>query len=118
MKAQTTLLTAGVLIASLMAASPAALAHGHDKHPKKGKWDKHELCEDFREGKGPFNYEKRQAERAKHLEEMAKRLKLDNEQRKIWNEIHEERKAKHEKRMKQLHKKMQERCSIDDNKDK
>jgi hypothetical protein len=97
MKVKTTLLTAGVLVASLMAASPAVLAERHGKHNQNGKWDKQELCENFREGKGPFNRE---------------------EQRQIWAEIHQERQAKQEKRMNQWQEKMQQRCSNSGKQDK
>ena len=83
MKAKTTLLTAGVLMASLVAASPAVLAERHGKHHQNGKWDKQEMCENLREGKGPFNREERQAEREKYRAEMADRLKLNEEQRQI-----------------------------------
>ena len=118
MKAKTTLLTAGVLMASLMAASPAVLAERHGKHHQNGKWDKQEMCENLREGKGPFNREERQAEREKYRAEMADRLKLNEEQRQIWAEIHQERQAKQEKRMNQWQEKMQERCGNGGKQDK
>ncbi|BFN13463.1 hypothetical protein Q672_03295 [Marinobacter sp. EVN1] len=118
MKVKTTLLTAGVLVASLMAASPAVLAERHGKHNQNGKWDKQELCENFREGKGPFNREERRAERETYRAEMADRLKLNEEQRQIWAEIHQERQAKQEKRMNQWQEKMQQRCSNSGKQDK
>ena len=118
MKVKTTLLTAGVLVASLMAASPAVLAERHGKHHQNGKWDKQELCENFREGKGPFNREERRAERETYRAEMADRLKLNEEQRQIWAEIHQERQIKQEKRMNQWQEKMQQRCSNSGKQDK
>ncbi|RMJ04139.1 hypothetical protein DOQ08_01459 [Marinobacter litoralis] len=107
MKVHTSVMTAGVLMAALFAASPAALAHDHkgmDHH--EGKRDKKEMCEDFREGKGKFSKEhreERQKEMQEHRAEMADRLMLTDEQRVIWSEIHDER-------MEKWQKKMEKRC--------
>jgi Spy/CpxP family protein refolding chaperone len=103
MNAKTSILATGVLMATLIAASPAAMADNHGKHKQGGKWDKQEMCENFREGKGPFNREERRAE-------MADRLKLTDEQREIWQEIHQERQQKHQQRMEQWQEKMEQRC--------
>lgn len=110
MNVKTSFLTTGVLMAALIAASPAALAdhHGKQKHGSKG--DKQEMCENFREGKGPFNREERREAMEEHRAEMADRLKLTDEQREIWADIHAERQEKHQERMQQWHERMEQRC--------
>lgn len=110
MNAKTSILATGVLMATLIAASPAAMADNHGKHKQGGKWDKQEMCENFREGKGPFNREERQQEMQQYRAEIADRLKLDEEQREIWQEIHQERQQKHQQRMEQWQEKMEQRC--------
>ncbi|MFV8570329.1 hypothetical protein ACNQ6O_03870 [Marinobacter sp. SBS5] len=114
MKVHTSVMTAGVLMAALLAASPAAFAYDHkgmDHH--EGKRDKQEMCEDFREGKGKFSKEhrdERQKEMQEHRAEMADRLMLTDEQRVIWSKMHDERQEKHHKRMEKWHQKMEKRC--------
>ncbi|WP_323751371.1 hypothetical protein [Marinobacter sp.] len=114
MKAHTSVMTAGVLMAALFASSPAAFAHDHEgEGHHEGKRDKKEMCEDFREGKGKFSKEHREERQEKmqeHRAEMADRLKLTGEQRVIWSDIHDERQKKHEKRMKKWQEKMEKRC--------
>ncbi|MGC8120277.1 hypothetical protein [Marinobacter sp. VGCF2001] len=111
MKPHTTLMAAGVMMASLLAASPAALAGKYGMHHENGKWDKQELCENYRSGQGPFDRQARQAEMAQQRAEMADRLQLSEEQRQIWSEMHQERQARHEQRMKRWQKTMEQRCS-------
>src|SRR5690554_5274075 len=115
MKAKTSLLTAGVLMAAMFAASPAAMAQGQGQGMKQqgGKWDQKEMCENFREGKGKFSAEyreERRAEMQKYRSEMADRLKLNDEQREIWDEIHQERQQKQQERMGKWQQKMEKRC--------
>ena len=74
MKAKTSFLTAGVLMAAMFAASPAAMAQDQGMKKQGGKWDQKEMCENFREGKGKFSAEyreERQAEMQKYRAEMA-----------------------------------------------
>jgi len=114
MKVHTSVMTAGVLMAALFAASPAAFAHDHKgMDHREGKHNKKEMCEDFREGKGKFSEEHREERRQEmqeHRAEMADRLMLTDEQRVIWSEIHDERQEKHQKRMDKWQKKMEKRC--------
>ncbi|WP_372965809.1 hypothetical protein [Marinobacter sp.] len=116
MKVNKSIVTAGILMAALVAASPMALAQksmeGHE-----GRQDKKEMCDDFRDGKGKFSKEERQqkmqerrAEMQKQREEMANRLKLTDEQRVIWSEIHDERQKQHQERMEKHRKDMEKRC--------
>ncbi|PCM45076.1 hypothetical protein [Marinobacter sp. ANT_B65] len=118
-KRKTSIIAAGLLASTLFAASPAVFAGNHSDHRGDGPRDKTEMCENMREGKGPFDKaerEKKMAEREKKMAEreeaMAKRLELNDDQRKIWNEIHEERHQKHEKRMKKMMEKMEKRCDM------
>lgn len=115
MKAKTSLLTAGVLMAAMFAASPAAMAQDQGMKKQGGKWDQKEMCENFREGKGKGKFsaeyrEERQAEMQKYRAEMADRLKLTDEQREIWDEIHQERQQKQQERMGKWQQKMEKRC--------
>ncbi|PSF06095.1 hypothetical protein C7H09_12215 [Marinobacter fuscus] len=110
MKKTTSLIVAGVMTSAMLMASSTALADRHGKHHQGGKWDKQELCEQARDGKGPFNREERRAEMEKQRAEMADRLQLTAEQREIWADIHQERQARHQERMDKWQKKMQERC--------
>lgn len=113
MKTRTSLLTAGALMAAMFAASPVALADNHGKRQNDDRWDKQEMCENFREGKGKFSAEyreERQAEMQKYRAEMADRLKLTDEQREIWDEIHQERQQKQQERMGKWQQKMEKRC--------
>ncbi|GGC58708.1 hypothetical protein [Marinobacter halophilus] len=111
MKAKASLLTAGVLMASLLAASPAVLADHHGKKHHASKADRQELCENMREGKGHYYSEERRAEMEKHRADMAARLQLNEDQREIWKEIHQERQQKHEERMGKWQQKMEKRCA-------
>lgn len=121
MKAKSSLLTAGVLMATLFAASPIAMAEHHGNKHKAGKWDKQEICENFREGKGPFSEEMREKYQEKremrqqkmqeHRADMADRLKLNEEQRQIWDEIHQERQEKHQNRRGNWQEKMEKHCA-------
>lgn len=113
MKATSSLLTAGVLMAAMFAASPAAMAQKQGMNQQDGKWDQKEMCENFREGKGRFSPEYREERQAKMQEyraEMADRLKLTDEQREIWSEIHQERQQHQQDRMGKWQQKMEKRC--------
>ena len=106
-KRSNSIITAGLLASVLLAASPFALADHHgDRKGHHGKQDMAEMCEDFREGKGRFDQEKREQRRA----EMAERLQLTDEQLEIWADIHEEHREKHEQRREKMKEKIQERC--------
>lgn len=118
MNAKTALLTTGVLLTTLMAASPAAFADRYGKHERDGTWNKQEMCENARQGKGPFNHEARKAEREQYRADMADRLKLTKEQRETWNQIHKERQEQQTERMAKWQKNMQERCEKGSGKDK
>ncbi|SHK31893.1 hypothetical protein SAMN05216369_1512 [Marinobacter antarcticus] len=113
-KRKTSTIAAGLLATTLLAASPMLMAGNHSEHDGdsyRGKHhDKTEMCENMREGKGPFNKEERQEKMAEKREAMAERLKLNDEQRGIWNEIHEERRQQHEKRMEKMMEEMEKRC--------
>ena len=112
MKRNASLITAGLLAATLFATSPAVLADNHGKHQDRGgKWDKKELCKNFREGKDTFNREERLEAMTERRAEMADRLKLTDEQREIWAEMHAERQEKYQERMQQWQEKMEKRCS-------
>ncbi len=111
-KRKTSIIAAGLLASTLFAASPAVFAGNHSDHRGDGPRDKTEMCENMREGKGPFDKAEREKKMAERQEAMAKRLKLNDDQRKIWNEIHEERHQKHEKRMEKMMEKMKKRCDI------
>jgi len=110
MKRNASVITAGLLTAALMAASPFALADHHGKNKQGGKWDKQEMCENFREGKGPFNREERREAMEERRAEMADRLKLTDEQREIWAQMHAEQREKYQQRMQQWQEKMEQRC--------
>lgn len=111
---KTSILTAGLLATTLLAASPALMAGQHSKHHGESHRGNHhnmtEMCDNMREGKGRFNSEERQEKMAERREAMAERLKLNDEQRGIWNEMHEEKREQHQKRMEKWHKKMEKRC--------
>ncbi len=107
-KRKTSMITAGLLASVLLSASPFALA---EHHGDRDKPDMEKMCEQYKEGKGPFDREERQEKMEKRQNDMADRLKLDKEQRKIWNEIHQEQREKHEKRMKKWKEKMEKRCN-------
>ncbi|MFO8140985.1 MAG: hypothetical protein R6T87_03675 [Marinobacter sp.] len=111
MKAKTSLLTAGVLMAALLAATPAALADHHGKKHQASTADKQEMCDHMREGKGAYNREERRAEMEQHRADMADRLQLNDQQREIWSEIHQERQQKHQERMDKWQQKMEKRCA-------
>ncbi len=110
MNVKTSILATGVLMATLIAISPAAMAESNGKYKHGGMRDKQEMCENFREGQGPLNREERQREMQQYRAEMADRLKLTEEQREIWQEIHQERQQKHQQRMDQWQEKMEQRC--------
>ncbi len=104
---------AGIFLTAALLASPLAMASAHggqrgDDHG--GKYDKAEMCEKLREGKGWFNDEKRQEKWAEHRAETADRLQLTDEQREIWNEINKEKMEKHRAKKEQWQEKMKERC--------
>ena len=96
-------------LAAALLASPLAFASDHGKH-HGGKYDKAEMCEQMREGKGWFNDEKRQEKWEEHRAEMADRLKQSDEQREIWDEIHQEKMEKRSAKMEKWQEKMQKRC--------
>ncbi|KAA1176434.1 hypothetical protein FWJ25_03545 [Marinobacter salinexigens] len=106
------LMTAGILVTALAAASPFAFAHDRDHKGDhhRGKHNIEQMCEQFRDGDGPFNREDRMAEMQERRAEMADRLKLTDEQRQIWDEMHQEKIEKHQERMEKFQEKMQERC--------
>ncbi|GGE56103.1 hypothetical protein GCM10011533_05720 [Streptosporangium jomthongense] len=113
-KHKSSILTAGLLASALFAASPALMAAdsfgNYGEGPRGNQRDMTEMCDNMRDGKGPFNREERRAQMAERHEAMAERLKLNDEQREIWNEIREERRQQHDKRMEQMQKKMKKRC--------
>lgn len=118
-KRKTSIITASLLATALFAASPALMA-GNSSNNSPGNYgggygdnqpDMGEMCDNMREGKGPFNKAERQAEMTARREAMAERLKLNEEQRGIWNEMHEEKRQQHEKRSAKWEKKMKKRCS-------
>lgn len=109
-KRKSSVITAGLLASVLLSASPFALADDQKDAPR-GKPNMEKMCEQFKEGKGPFDRKDRQEQMEKRHNEMADRLKLDKEQRKIWDEIHQEQREKHEKRMKKWKEKMEKRCN-------
>ncbi|RBW48437.1 Spy/CpxP family protein refolding chaperone [Marinobacter sp. F3R11] len=111
-KRKTSIIAAGLLASTLLAASPAVFADDHSHHRGDGPHDKKEMCEHLREGKGPFNNAEREKKMAEREEAMANRLKLNDDQREIWNEIHEERRQQHEKRMEKMMEKMKKRCDM------
>jgi len=112
MKHATQGLMASAVFAAAMLAAPMAMASDHGEHHGEhhGKYDKTEMCEKMREGKGWFNDEKRQEKWEEHRAEMADRLKLTDEQREIWDDIHEENMEKRSARMEKWQKKMKKRC--------
>jgi len=115
MNKRKTSLIAAALTSALLIGSPLALA---DQHRKSfGPRDMDKMCEQYREGKGAFDSEKRKErmeerreEARKHHEEMADRLKLTPEQREIWDEIFEERRKESEKRANRWREKMEKFC--------
>jgi len=109
-KRKSSILAAGILASALFAASPALMAGNYGDGQRGNQRDMTEMCDNMREGKGPFNKAERQAEMAERHEAMAERLKLNDEQRGIWNEIQEERRQQHDKRMEKMQKKMKKRC--------
>ncbi|MEO9522344.1 hypothetical protein [Marinobacter alexandrii] len=110
-KRSNSIITAGLLASVLLAASPFALADHHgDRKGHHGKQDMAEMCEDFREGKGRFDQDKRHEKREQRRAEMAERLQLTDEQLEIWADIREEHQEKHEQRREKMKEKMQERC--------
>lgn len=115
MSKRKTSLIAAALASALLIGSPLAMADHHRK--AFGPKDMQQMCEQFRDGKGAFNMEKRKermeerrAEARKRQEEMADRLKLTPEQRKIWDEIHQERQRESEKRARRWQEKMEKFC--------
>jgi len=109
-KRKSSVITAGLLASVLLSASPFALADDHKDGPRD-KPNMEKMCEQFKEGKGPFDRKERQEKMEKRQNEIADRLKLDKEQRKIWDEIHQEQREKHEKRMEKWKEKMEKRCN-------
>jgi hypothetical protein len=114
-KRKTSIITASLLATALLAASPVLMA-GNKSNSYGGGYgdnqrDMSEMCDNMREGKGPFNKAERQAEMAERRDAMAKRLKLNDEQRDIWSEIHEEKREQHQKRMGKWQKNMKKRCA-------
>ncbi|MDO6442673.1 MULTISPECIES: hypothetical protein [unclassified Marinobacter] len=109
-KRRTSIIAASLLATTLFAASPAVFADKHSDHRGDGPRDMTEMCENMREGKGPFNKAERQEKMAEKRDAMAERLKLNDEQRKIWNDIHEERREEQEKRAEKMMEKMKKRC--------
>lgn len=112
-KPKNTLISASFLTCALLAASPFALAdhHGGDKeYGHHGKHNMAEMCENFREGKGPFDHEERRQKMEQRRAEMAERLQLTEAQLEIWEEMHEEQRAKHEQRRAKMQERLQERC--------
>lgn len=107
------IISAGILASALLAASPFALAnhHGNDKQGgHHGKPDMEGLCKNFREGKGRFDHEERQARMDAHWSEMAERLELTEEQLETWEEIRQEKLEKHEQRRAKWQEKLEKRC--------
>ncbi|MGO1503195.1 MAG: hypothetical protein ACTHWH_18140 [Marinobacter sp.] len=114
-KRKTSILTAGLLASTLLAASPALMADNHSGHHgdnhRGNQRDMTEMCDNMRDGKGKFDHSERQEKMTKRREAMAERLQLNDEQRGIWNEIHEERREQHQKRMEKWQEKMKKRCA-------
>ncbi|MBB5322007.1 hypothetical protein [Marinobacter oulmenensis] len=108
MKTRRSILAASAL-AALIVSAPLAFAGKHGMN-HDSRWDRQAMCENFRDGKAPFNMAERRAEMAKRNAEMADRLKLNEEQREIWREIQQERQQKNMERMEQWREKMQRRC--------
>lgn len=115
MSKRKTSLIAAALASALLIGSPLALADDHRK--PFGPRDMEKMCEQFRDGKGAFNMEKRKermeerrAEARKRHEEMADRLKLTPEQREIWDEVFKERQKESEKRANRWQEKMEKFC--------
>jgi hypothetical protein len=115
---KTSLIAASALASALLIGSPLALADHHGKPPFGERPDMDKMCEQFREGTGPFDPDAREkrmaehrAEAEKYQEEMAKRLKLTEEQRKIWDEIHQERREKFKERAEHWKEKLEKRCA-------
>ncbi|MBW0147026.1 hypothetical protein [Marinobacter arenosus] len=108
------LISAGILASALLAASPFVLADHHGGNKQGGHYGKpnmEELCEHFREGKGRFNHEEREARMDARWSEMAERLELTEEQLETWEEIRQEKREKHEQRRAKWEEKLQERCN-------
>ncbi|KEF31432.1 hypothetical protein D777_01781 [Marinobacter nitratireducens] len=114
------LIAAGILASTLAATSPFAFAHERNGDHSRGKHDIEQMCEQFREGNGPFNREQRRAEMQERRAAMADRLQLTDEQREIWQEIQQEQFEKHQKRMDKYRGKMEKRCDrvLDNNEEK
>lgn len=114
-KRKTSILTAGLLASTLLAASPALMAGNHSGHhgdkDRDNQRDITEMCDNMRDGKGRFDPSEQQEKMAKHREATAERLQLNDEQRGIWNEIHEEKREQHQKRMEKWQEKMEKRCA-------
>lgn len=108
MKTRKSILAASALTA-LIVSAPIAVAGKHGMH-HDGRWDRQAMCDNFRDGKAPFDMAERRADMAKRSAEMADRLKLNDEQRKIWSEMQQERQQKNMERMKQWRETMQRRC--------
>ena len=76
-KRKTSIVVAGLLATTLLAASPALMAGNSSGNYGGGYGDNQrdmgEMCENMREGKGPFNKAERQAEMAERREAMAER---------------------------------------------
>ncbi|WP_417543862.1 hypothetical protein [Marinobacter sp.] len=113
-KRKSSIIAAGILASALFTASPALMAGNssgnHGDGQRGNQRDMAEMCDNMREGKGPFNKAERQEEMAERREAMAERLKLNDEQRGIWNEMHEEKREQHDKRMENMQEKMKKRC--------
>ncbi|MBW7470670.1 hypothetical protein QQF73_05435 [Marinobacter sp. M216] len=112
-KRKNSIVTAGILASALLAASPFALAdhHGGDKHSGyHGKPNMEQVCENFRENKGRFKHDERQAKREARWSEMAERLQLTEEQLETWEEIRQEKQEKYEQRRAEWQKELKERC--------
>lgn len=109
MKTRLSIIVAGALTTALAISAPIAMA-GKQGMNQNSRGDRQSMCENFRNGKSPFNMGERRAEMAKRNAQTADRLNLNEEQRQIWSDIQRERQQENMERMEQWREDMQRRC--------